>query len=58
MKANDVENKTAEIDWCWQMFDEILSAIQSDKYSPAEKLKTVSYFAVLGLKGRQDFREE
>lgn len=57
MKAKDVVFKDNEIAWCWDAFDRILATLQSDS-SPEEKLRAAAYYALMGLKGRQDFRED
>lgn len=57
MQANDVLNKTAEVQWCWDRFDNILFVLNDNDLSDSYKLDYVKYFVKMGLKGRQDERE-
>jgi hypothetical protein len=57
MQANDVLNKTAEIQWCWDRFDNILFVLNDRELADSYKLDYIKYFVKSGLKGRQDERE-
>lgn len=57
MKATDIQHKTAEIEWCWKIFDEIKTELNMANMSDVIKSR-LQYLVNLGLKGRQDSRED
>jgi len=57
MKATDIQHKTAEIEWCWKIFDEIKTELNVANMSDVIKSR-LQYLVNLGLKGRQDSRED
>jgi len=56
-KPKDIEHKTAEIEWCWDMFDHIIEFADSEVLTKEYIIQQIRYYAVLGLKGRQDDRD-
>lgn len=57
MKPLDIKFKDAEIAWCWDIFDQIITEL--DRNLPSRDLmNTIRYLSNLGLKGRQDSRED
>lgn len=57
MKATDIQHKTSEIDWCWKIFDEIKDELAVANIPNVVKSR-LQYLVKLGLKGRQDSRED
>jgi hypothetical protein len=57
-KAKDIiKYKDVEIEWCWEMFDRILTIINNDGDSD-DKIIQIKNYAKYGLKGRKDEFDE
>jgi hypothetical protein len=56
-KPKEIEYKNAEIEWCWDMFDHIIKFADNEELSKEYIIQQMRYYAVLGLKGRQDDRD-
>ena len=57
-KPKEIEYKSAEIEWCWDMFDRIIEFADDEVLTKDHIIQQMRYYAVLGLKGRQDNRED
>jgi hypothetical protein len=57
-KPKEIEYKSAEIEWCWDMFDRIIEFADNEVLTKDYIIQQMRYYAVLGLKGRQDNRED
>ena len=56
-EPKEIEYKTAEIEWCWDMFDHIIEFADSKDLPQEHVIQQMRYYAKLGLKGRQDNKD-
>ena len=53
IEPDEVQFKNAEIEWCWDMFDRIISLTEKNVIDP-QTMNQIRLHARLGLKGRKD----